>query len=210
MVARLLAKIYLQKTCPMRLTIAKVSVVILVPIILFSQPIYQDGSLMDLCLENVGCGMLFLAAMGRIWAAAYISGKKGKQLVVSGPYSFVRHPLYLFSAIGFLGAGLALESLTLAVFFMGVFLLSHYPTMIREERWLVEQFGSEARTYLGNKSRLLPRFCYQTGAEEDRVNLRVYTRAVLDAALIGLVFPGANTLEWLHFHRVVPTLMRLY
>jgi len=194
----------------MRLTLAKVCIFILLPVIIFSKDIYKESSLIDLMFENVAYALLFVAAVGRIWTAAWISGNKGKRLVVDGPYALVRHPLYLFSAIGFVGAGLAFESLMLAAAFLGVFLLSHYPTMIREEQFLIQNFGVEAQNYLSQRNRLWPRFHCDMGAEEGQVNLRIYTRAVLDTLLIGLVFLAAHTLEWLHLKGLVPVLFHLY
>ena len=194
----------------MRLTLAKVCIFIFLPIIIFSKDIYTEYSLIDLVFENIAYALLFVAAVGRIWTAAWISGNKGKRLVVDGPYALVRHPLYLFSAIGFVGAGLAFESLMLAAAFLAVFLVSHYPTMIREEQFLIQNFGIEAQDYLSQRNRLWPRFHCHMGAEEGQVNLRIYTRAVLDTLLIGLVFLAAHTLEWLHLKGLVPVLFHLY
>lgn len=193
----------------MRLTLAKVNVFLLLPIIIFSKDVYREHGVLDLMFENIGYSLLFIAAVGRIWTAAWISGNKGKRLVVDGPYTLVRHPLYLFSAIGFVGAGLALESLMLTAAFLGVFLLSHYPTMIREEQFLVQNFGAEAQTYLQQRRRLWPGLRFHM-AEEGQINLRLYTRAALDALLIGLIFPGAHVLEWLHLNGLVPVIFRIY
>lgn len=194
----------------MRLTLARVCVILLLPIIILSKDIYNDSSLLDIIFENVGCSLLFVAAVGRIWTAAWISGKKGKQLVVDGPYAIVRHPLYLFSAIGFMGAGFALESLTLTAALLGVFLLSHYPAMIREEQFLVENFGGAAGAYLAKRHRLWPGCRFQIASKVGDVDLKIYTQAVLDALLIGLVFPGVHLLEWLHLKGLVPVLFHLY
>lgn len=194
----------------MRLPFAKVCIFILLPIIIFSKDIYTESSLIDLVFENIAYALLFVAAVGRIWTAAWISGNKGKRLVVDGPYALVRHPLYLFSAIGFVGAGLSFESLTLAAAFLGVFLLSHYPTMIREEQFLIQNFGVNAQDYLSQRNRLWPRLRFHMAAEEGQLNFRIYTRAVLDTLLIGLVFLAAHTLEWLHLKGLVPVLFHLY
>jgi hypothetical protein len=47
----------------------------------------------------------------RLWAAGHID--KGREITSSGPYRFVRHPLYLGSAV--LGIGFAIASASLAV-----------------------------------------------------------------------------------------------
>ncbi|MGQ9504168.1 MAG: methyltransferase family protein [Thermogutta sp.] len=194
----------------MRLTLARVCVILLLPVIILSKDIYRESTFIDIVFENVGCSLLFIAAAGRIWTAAWISGKKGKQLVVDGPYAIVRHPLYLFSAIGFVGAGFALESLTLTAALLGVFLLSHYSAMIREEQFLVQNFGNEAKSYFASRNRLWPGCRFQIASKVGHVDLKIYTQAVLDALLIGLVFPGVHLLEWLHLKGLVPVLFHLY
>ncbi len=194
----------------MRLFTTKALIVLLIPAILFSHHVYAEDGVIDESLETLGYAFLFIAALGRIWAAAYISGKKGRDLVVDGPYSLVRHPLYMFSALGFIGAGLALSSLTLTAFLLAVFFAAHYPAMICEERFLAQKFGQAASTYFSVTGRLWPNFHFRAGPDVQAVNVRVFTRAVLDAALIGLVFPAAGALEWLQVHKVIPVLFHLY
>ncbi len=199
-----------KKTFPVRLLTTKAIIILLIPAILFSHHVYTEDGMIEETLETLGYALLFIAALGRVWAAAYISGKKGRDLVVDGPYSLVRHPLYMFSALGFIGTGLALGSLTVAAFLLVVFFASHYPAMIYEERFLAQKFGQAAITYFGGTARLWPSFHFQSGPDVQTINIRVFTRAVLDAALIGLIFPATGALEWLHLHKVIPVLFHIY
>lgn len=194
----------------MRLLAIKTLIVLLIPAILFTHHVYAEDGVIEESLETLGYALLFIAALGRIWAAAYISGKKGRELVVDGPYSLVRHPLYMFSALAFIGAGLALSSLTMTAFLLMVFLASHYPAMIHEERFLARKFGQAASTYFGVTGRLWPNFHFQAGPGVQTIDMRAFTRAVLDAALIGLVFPAMEALEWLQVHNVIPVFFHLY
>ncbi len=43
-------------------------------------------------------------------ASAYIAGLKSKRVISYGPYSIMRNPLYFFSSLGFIGAGLTFGS----------------------------------------------------------------------------------------------------
>src|SRR5690242_2552426 len=91
---------------------------ILVPKLLFlpmiafgalSQSIYAEGGFWDTTFEVISFLLLLVGAIGRVWVAAYISGRKTVELVTDGPYSITRNPLYFFSFIAYVGAGLAFE-----------------------------------------------------------------------------------------------------
>ncbi|MGB9687552.1 isoprenylcysteine carboxylmethyltransferase family protein [Thermogutta sp.] len=194
----------------MRLKAAKVFIALVIPLVVFSHHVYSEGGALNLGMETLGCAALFLAAVGRIWAAAYIAGKKNREVVASGPYSVSRHPLYFFTALGFIGTGLALESLTLTAIFLGIFVITHWPAMRREERHLSDSFGEKYQAYARATPRWLPRWWKFHSPAEGTIDYSVFSRAVLDAALIGLIYPGAQILEWAHVHHFVPVLFRLY
>lgn len=77
------------------------------------------------------------------------------ELVTSGPYRFVRHPLYSFGTLWWLGLSLVVASwwmllLTLLTF---VAVATRAP---REEAALVERFGDGYRIYMERTPRYLP------------------------------------------------------
>ena len=77
----------------------------------------------------------------RLWAAGHI--EKGREITRSGPYQFVRHPLYLGSAIMAVGFAVAAGSgwvVLLVALYMGLTLLA---AMRTEERVLDEKFKGE-------------------------------------------------------------------
>src|SRR5262245_36127901 len=80
--------------------------------------------------EMLGFLLLIIAALGRLWAFAYIGGKKNRELCQEGPYSLTRNPLYLFSFVGVIGASLALQSPALCAV-SAVFFLCYYALVIR-------------------------------------------------------------------------------
>lgn len=78
------------------------------------------------------------------------------QLVISGPYRYIRHPLYTFGGLFFLGAALVAGSWFLFVCaFIAIWaLFSRTPL---EERMLIERFGEPYEDYMRTTGRYLPR-----------------------------------------------------
>ncbi|HLF27826.1 MAG TPA: isoprenylcysteine carboxylmethyltransferase family protein [Anaerolineae bacterium] len=82
-------------------------------------------------------------------------------LVMHGPYRWIRHPLYSFGSLLFVGIGLmAANGLLLAT--MGIaFPLLVIRTPIEEAK-LIEHFGNEYRAYMQQTGRFLPRLTRPT------------------------------------------------
>lgn len=79
------------------------------------------------------------------------------QLVTHGPYRWIRHPLYTFGTLFFLGLGLIAASwLILLMAFLAFFLLSLRTP--KEETQLLARFGEEYADYMQHTGRYLPRF----------------------------------------------------
>src|SRR5688572_19832490 len=81
----------------------------------------------------------------RIWAAGHI--EKGREVTRSGPYQFVRHPLYLGSAIMGMGFMLAARSLVVAALVSGYLVLTLLAAIRTEEATLDARFGGEYTAY---------------------------------------------------------------
>jgi len=81
---------------------------------------------------------------------------KSRQLTTSGPYRFVRHPLYLGSAILLLGFAIAGGHLGLGLGLGSLFALVYAPVARREERVLEERFGAEYELWRHRVPALLP------------------------------------------------------
>jgi protein-S-isoprenylcysteine O-methyltransferase Ste14 len=81
----------------------------------------------------------------RLWASGHL--EKEREVTRSGPYRFVRHPLYLGSAI--MGAGFAVAALTwTTAAIVAAYLSVTLPAAIRtEEAGLDERFGGEYAAY---------------------------------------------------------------
>ena len=81
-----------------------------------------------------------------------------RRLVPSGPYRFVRNPLYLGAAL--LLAGYGLRKLSPSILILDVILLgvAHLFVVLVEEPGLESRFGEEYRRYREEVPRWIPRF----------------------------------------------------
>jgi len=78
------------------------------------------------------------------------------QLVTSGPYRWIRHPLYTFGTIFFLSMAALMDNWAVAVLSLGVLALLVRRTD-SEEQHLIGKFGDEYRDYMRRTGRFLPR-----------------------------------------------------
>lgn len=187
-----------------RLLIAPILVLVLV-----SDHLYPEGSGWEVLVESAGVFLLVAAMGGRIWASAYLSGKKDRHLVTAGPYSMSRNPLYLFSFMGFVGAGLVFESVTAALLLGLVFFLAHWPTMLKEEACLEALFGEAYIEYRERVPRFLPSLASFEGQRVIRLDTRRFSVALRDCLAIPLVLVVAEAVEWAKESGVLPVLLEL-
>ena len=84
----------------------------------------------------------------RVWASGHL--EKGREVTSSGPYRFMRHPLYTGSAL--IGAGLAVASARWSVAaIVSAYLLSTIVSAIRhEEENMRAAFGAQYDAYLSS------------------------------------------------------------
>jgi protein-S-isoprenylcysteine O-methyltransferase Ste14 len=192
-----------------RIVVPKLLFVPVICVALVSHHWWREEGVVNLSFEVSALLLVAVGAIGRIWVSAFVAGRKNQELVVDGPYSVVRNPLYFFSLIGFVGAGLAFETLTFALMFAGLFFATHLPAIFAEERFLKAKFGREFDAYLDSVPRLIPKSWRQSGPTELKINAPTYTRAVLDSSLIVTMFLVAHVIEWGHLHHILPVYFRL-
>lgn len=98
-----------------------------------------------------------LCAIGlllRGWAAGHLA--KNENLATSGPYAYVRNPLYAGTLLVALGIVIACRSVPLAIVFAAVFLLVYFPVIELEEQHLCDIFPAYVE-YASRVRRFLPR-----------------------------------------------------
>jgi protein-S-isoprenylcysteine O-methyltransferase Ste14 len=170
-----------------RINVLRVTFVLLLPLILFSRPIWDRAHWVFEILEVAGIALLIAGVLGRFWAILYIGGRKNSMVMQDGPYSVCRHPLYLCSTMAVAGFGLMLGSLVLTVVFTALTFTILSQTAANEEKRLRELFGTAYETYAARVPRIWPDFSlFQT---EPEVTFRVdHLRTNLMDALVFLAF----------------------
>jgi protein-S-isoprenylcysteine O-methyltransferase Ste14 len=82
--------------------------------------------------------------------------KSGQVLVDSGPYRFVRHPIYTAYILNYFGGGLLASSLVLSFIPGPLYLLFIALRLREEEAAMVDQFGALYSSYMTRTGRFSP------------------------------------------------------
>jgi protein-S-isoprenylcysteine O-methyltransferase Ste14 len=124
-------------------------------------------------LESIARGMLIsiLGLVIRAWAAGHL--EKNMTLAESGPYAWVRNPLYIGTLTAAAGFVVAARRWELAVLFAAVFVLVYLPVVELEEQHLSNLFPSFA-DYKRRVPKLLPRMPHKP--DETPFRWSVYRR----------------------------------
>lgn len=118
----------------------------------------------------------------RLWATLYIGGRKARYLVVTGPYSICRHPLYLATTAVL--AGIALRSARPALLVLVIAYAVYYAVSVRaEESRLAAAFPDEWEEYRGRVPGFWPGGSVDPG-EPRRVPLYALRREAVGAMLV--------------------------
>lgn len=80
------------------------------------------------------------------------------KLITSGPFQFVRHPLYSAAITLWLGAGLGTLNWLLLVLWPVFVAIVIFVPVRHEEELLHEKFGTDYEEYAQQTGRLIPRF----------------------------------------------------
>ena len=126
--------------------------------------IFQKATAMSLI---VGFVIALFGELIRLWGVCYAGSETrttgkvgGSYLIISGPFAYVRNPLYVGNITLYLGIGIMSMALypylQLAALF---FFYWQYSVIIsEEEKYLHKAFGAEYEDYFNNVPRLTPRF----------------------------------------------------
>jgi protein-S-isoprenylcysteine O-methyltransferase Ste14 len=134
------------------------SAIILTAMLYFSPYLYSNNLFLDDLCDFVGLIAILKGTYLRMAARGYKKefSKKGQDLVMSGPYSLTRNPMYLGTYL--IGAGFAL--IVWPWWFLVIFSLLFYfrfnQQMVKEEAHLKKLFGEKYEKYCRQVPRLFP------------------------------------------------------
>lgn len=118
----------------------------------------------DLWVANLGIAITAAGLLFAIWARAYLGGnwsgavtvKVGHQLIRTGPYRWVRHPIYSGMILALLGTainrGQLRGAIAVVLLWIGFTIKSHI-----EERFMTVTFGREYEEYSRTTGGIVPR-----------------------------------------------------
>lgn len=136
----------------------------------------------DLLMALVGLYLVLVSIKGRIWCMLYIGGKKDRTLVVDGPYSRSRNPLYYYSTLGVVGIAAASGMLTAVAGLFLVVVAGNYIVIRREEKKLRLLHGDSFTDYCSRVPRFWPRWKLFQEAERHSFEPKLFHKTFWDAA----------------------------
>lgn len=114
----------------------------------------------------IGFIVALIGELIRFWGVSWAGsetratgGVGGTFLIISGPFAYVRNPLYVGNILIYLGLGIMSFALFpyLQIVAILYFLLQYYLIVKEEEKYLVEKFGDNYRNYCKNVPAFIPK-----------------------------------------------------
>lgn len=105
--------------------------------------------------------------VGHATSETRVTGSVGaSRLVVSGPFGYVRNPLYVGNMLLYTGFGVMANIPWLIVLTLAWFIFQYWMIVSREEEFLAGKFGQEYDAYRKSVPKFFPRFTpYERGRE---------------------------------------------
>ena len=121
-------------------------------------PANDAAAWVGVALTAAGVGIAFWARwhLGTNWSGV-VTLKEGHELIRSGPYRNIRHPIYTGILLAFLGSAVALGEVR-GLLAVTIAWLSFYTKARREESFLTQEFGPSFAEHSKRTGMFLPRF----------------------------------------------------
>ncbi len=112
----------------------------------------------------IGVTVTFLGIAFAIWArwhlgenwSATVTLKQGHELIRTGPYRRIRHPIYTGMLLAFAGTALALGEYR-ALLSVCIVIVAFYAKAKKEERYLTQEFGDKFRQHIRHTGMFFPK-----------------------------------------------------
>lgn len=104
------------------------------------------------------CGLLFT-----VWARVHLAGnwsgtvtiKQGHELIQTGPYAYLRHPIYSGLLLAFAGSALGRNDVR-GLVALAIAIVALWRKLRIEEQWLTQEFGPAYEAYRRRARALIP------------------------------------------------------
>ena len=111
----------------------------------------------------LGAAVTIAGLLFAVWAREHLGSnwsrsvtiKQGHDLITTGPYAVVRHPIYTGILTGFLGMAIAISQVRGFIVFVLIF-LAFCIKLRMEEQWMRSEFGEAYATYARQTAALVP------------------------------------------------------
>ena len=117
--------------------------------------IYTEAAAIALTALGIGFAIWARFYLGQNWSSA-VSIKVGHQLIRTGPYSLVRHPIYSGMILAIIGTAIARRDsrgfVSVVLLWLGFLIKSRM-----EERFMRKTFGPEYENYAQSTGAIFPR-----------------------------------------------------
>ena len=147
--------------------------------------VFQNADVSSLI---IGFVITLMGELIRLWGVSYAGSETrttgavgGTYLIISGPFAYVKNPLYLGNILMYFGFGIMSMALFpyLQIIALLFFYFQYYVIIKREEGYLKEQFGEEYSKYYKAVPKLIPTiFPYRNkNLEQPAFNLKAGLRS---------------------------------
>ena len=158
-------------------------------------PFVGEDSPLDLVFDVAGAVVVAAGVLLRLWAVkepGLLRGPDGGTagLVTTGPYAYVRHPMYVANALIGIGVGLLAESAAALVVIPAVMCVVFRLVVPLEEARLLDRFGEAYTNYCARVPRWMPNDLRPKGRSSPQsvwTALRLDLRFALASALLALI-----------------------
>jgi len=139
----------------------------------------------NLCSLLTAFGLAIIGLALRTWACGNL--KKEKELTTSGPYKYMRNPLYLGNLILGIAMLIASQSWWVLAFFLAYFLI-FYPVLVNvEKERMSELFPEHYREYSAKVPLFFPSLRARITSEKSQFSWDLYKKNKEYRALIGAI-----------------------
>ncbi len=105
-------------------------------------------------------GILFFAyihkALDKNWSPV-LEIKENHELITSGPYKYIRHPMYTQAWLWVLGQFLLISNWLVGIVGIITWSILYFTRIDNEEKMMIDQFGNKYKEYMQVTGRLIPK-----------------------------------------------------